>query len=137
MPKASTLAKMSDEEYKKLSSLELQQYNNDMPEIDYANPYLYKPFPKMLYKDVDGQVQSATVKNAAELEKLIATRGAGWVESLLELGVETAPAAAEIQVTDFTVAMPTKKAKAAAPAVEPEADPVPPRKAAKRASARA
>lgn len=125
MPKASTLAKMSDEEYKKLSSLELQQYNNEMPEIDYANPYIHKPFPKMVYKDVDGQVQSATVKN----EKELASLGAGWVESLLELGVETAPAAAEIQITQFSVPMPPKKAEAETSIARARAA-----KAAKRAS---
>jgi hypothetical protein len=111
MPKASTLAKMSDEEYKKLSALELQAFNNDMPETDYAHPYVRQEFPKMLFKKTpDGGVQSATVKNEKEQKAL----GAGWVESLLhDLGVETAPAAPDIQITNFSIPAPAPKSDAA------------------------
>jgi hypothetical protein len=134
MPKASTLAKMSDEEYKKLTSLQLQQYNNDMPEIDYADPYVWKGFPKMVYKDVNGQVQSTTVKNQKELDSL----GDGWVFTLEELGVETAPAAAAVAVTSFSVPMPVKSVGDALPQDDPPKDrmaSVRAAKAAKRATA--
>jgi hypothetical protein len=110
MPKASTLAKMSDEEYKKLTPLELQAYNNELPETDYANPYSHQPYPKMVYRLNNGMVESATVRNEKEHKRL----GEEWTESLLSLGVETAPGAPEIAVTGFTIPIPAKGVDAAA-----------------------
>jgi hypothetical protein len=103
---------MSDEEYKKLTPLELQAYNNEMPEMDYANPYSHKQFPQMLYRVEDGMVQSATVKNEKERKLL----GDGWKETLLELGVETAPGAPAIAITNFSFPVPQQAKSADAPA---------------------
>lgn len=96
------LSKLTDDEYKALSAVELQQYNMDMPETDYSNPHIHRDYPKMLYKSEGGFVKSTTVRSEKERKAL----GAGWEESPAAFGVETAPAAPAVAMTSFSVPIP-------------------------------
>lgn len=108
------LSTMKDEEYKLLTPQELMQYNQTLPQIDYDDPYIYKPYPKMKFRLVEdaasGTASIQTTIVASEKEDL--KLGDKWKNSPLEFGVETAPAAPEMPVQSLTIPVPAKSANA-------------------------
>lgn len=106
------LSTMKDEDYKKLSPVDLMKYNKSLPETDYENPYKYQPYPRMKFKKEGNEIVQA-VCATAEIEKQM---GPEWKDSPSEFGVETAPAAAKIPIENVRIPIPAREAIGAAPA---------------------
>lgn len=100
------LSTMTDEQYKKLTPVELMKYNKSMPEVDYENPYQHQPYPRMKFKREGEEIIQARCENA-DVEKQM---GPEWKNSPLEFGVETHPAAAAIPVETIRIPIPAREA---------------------------
>jgi hypothetical protein len=119
MAKRPDLSKLTDAQYKALTPEQLLDYNKQLPEVDYSNPYQPSehPYPSMRFALVDTpsgkRLRTARVNNEAEDKAL----GEGWEKSLLALGIETAPAAAAVQTEEFEINLPPESEHASAASV--------------------
>jgi hypothetical protein len=112
MAKLGDLSTMKDEEYKLLTPKQLMEYNKSLPKIDYDDPYIHKPYPKMLFRLVEnadgtGSIQTTIVEDAAAHAKLPVGE---WKNSPSDFGIETAPGAAVQPVETYSIPVPSRGA---------------------------